>query len=90
MHCPKCVQEHTEHRDREIRIAKNLYGVIPVAEYTAAMEKAEAIPERKEPTFRETFDIGMEEDGSFSVGYSGDCTVCGYSHRFEHTEEVPL
>jgi hypothetical protein len=89
-HCPRCLQKHTEFRDAEIRIAKALYGVVEPDEYAAAMQSAEAIPERPEPSFRENWEIGIESDGFFSVSYGGNCTKCDYSHEFEHTEDVPI
>lgn len=90
MHCPRCEQAHVENRQKEIQKAKNLYGVIGPDEYNAAMQIAEAIPESPEDeTFRENYEIGMESEGTFTIGYSGHCTECDYSHDFDHTEEVP-
>lgn len=90
-HCPRCLKKHQEFRDGEIRIAKALYGVIDADEYAAAMQSAEAIPERpEEETFRENYEIGIERDGTFAVSYGGHCTKCDYSHEFEHTEDVPI
>ncbi len=91
MHCPKCLQKHQEDRDREIKAAKAKYGIVDADKYVDAMEKAEAIPEfPEEPTFRENYELGMESDGTFAVGYSGFCTKCAYSHTFDHTEDVPI
>jgi hypothetical protein len=90
-HCPRCLKRHTKFRDGEIRIAKNLYGVIDADEYAAAMQSAEAIPELPEgPSFRENWEIGIESDGWFVITYSGNCTKCDYSHEFKHSDDVPV
>lgn len=39
-------------------------------------------------TFREDFDQGMDEDGTFSVHYKGGCATCGFSHAFVHTDQT--
>ena len=37
-------------------------------------------------TLREDWDIGMLEDGTFSVEYSCMCRVCGFSFDFKHSQ----
>jgi hypothetical protein len=35
-------------------------------------------------TFREDYELGVQEDGTFYVRYRGGCTKCDFGHRFIH------
>lgn len=41
-------------------------------------------------TFREFFEIGVDEDGEFMVDYRGNCRDCGLSHSFRAIDTLDL
>lgn len=85
--CPKCKRTVNEKRDAEIRKAKASYGKVPEETYRAAIEKA-GRPIDLQETFREDYEQGMDDDGTYIVNYSGECTHCGFSHKYTHSEDV--
>ncbi len=87
--CPKCKRTENEKRDAAIRKAKASYGKVPEEKYRAAIEEA-GTPIDLQETFREDYEQGMDDDGTYSVSYSGRCTRCGFSHKYTHSEDVSL
>lgn len=75
--CPKC---------RQIKEAarKVLYGKVSEEEYLAVIQK----PEDSEPTFREDYELGIDEDGLFEMRYSGGCRVCGLQYSYRYAEQL--
>jgi len=45
-------------------------------------------PKEQSETLREDFEVWMDEDGEFHVDYRSHCQVCGFGHKFAHTEKV--
>ena len=95
--CPRCLR-NAENAKRALEAkAQAAYGKVPVEEFEKLREAA-AVPINVEKlrTFREDYELGMEEDGTFEVSYHGSCSRrhpeqgCGYEHRFRHIEEVPF
>ena len=39
-------------------------------------------------TWREDWEIGLQESNDLFVDYRGGCTVCKRTHKFTHTEAV--
>lgn len=85
--CPKCKKVANEARDKAIRKAKATYGKVPEETYQAAIEEAGEPVVLKE-TFREDYQQGMDDDGTYSVSYAGRCNSCGFSHRYTFSQDV--
>lgn len=89
--CPNCyriaIEEYNELGDTII----SSYGEIPRDEYMALVRKYESGMRKLEFTLREDYEIGIydDDDGAeFYVSYKAQCSECGFSHIFKHTEKV--
>jgi hypothetical protein len=85
--CPKCKRSENKKRDAAIRKAISSYGKVTEDRYRAAIEAAET-PVRLDETFREDYEQGMDDDGTYSVSYRGLCTHCGFSHEYTFSQSV--
>lgn len=92
--CPKCVKNRTQELEKKkAEIVKN-YGKVSSEEYFRLIDslKKEEVScsfETKEVlTLREDYEIGISENGEFSVGYSCSCSTCAFLFRFKHKEVV--
>jgi hypothetical protein len=81
--CPRCKAKAEADQDVKVKRAQESYGKVPADTYAQLLREAEAEPKLEE-TFREDYEIGMGESGEFYVTYRGNCTVCGFSHDFNH------
>lgn len=91
--CPRCKAR----RDLEIEQAKTealaAYGMVPPEEYEAKMVDARAMKPLAAETFREDYQIGLDEMAGgpvFAIKYKGACTVCNFGHYFVHRQPVPI
>lgn len=89
--CPGCAKQ------REVRISAaekavaDSYGQVSVDEFDAARaELARLKSGVADPTFREDYEIYGAEDGEVKVTYSGRCSVCGLSLKFEHAHPLDV
>jgi hypothetical protein len=95
--CPRCLK-NAENAKRALEaMAQAVYGKVTPDEYEELRVAAAApIDVEKLSTFREDYELGMVDDGTFEVIYSGSCSPrhplkgCGYEHKFRHIEEVPV
>jgi hypothetical protein len=85
--CPKCKRVANESRDKAIRKAKASYGKVTEEVYREAIEAA-GKPVCLKETFREDYQQGMDDDGTYSVSYSGRCLHCGFSHEYTFSQDV--
>lgn len=83
--CPKC-KRIREGRDEAInKKLQAAYGKVSADEYEARRQRTiEQVAKPLERTFREDFEVGMSDDGTFSVDYRGHCQTCGASFEFKH------
>jgi hypothetical protein len=86
--CPECLKRLQQTRQLAINEASLLYGEVPAEQFIQNLAKAEALPERPEITLREDYELGMSDDGEFSVNYSCRCTDCDFRHIFKISEQV--
>lgn len=89
--CPACRREYARKRSAEIAKVEASYGKVSVGSYSAELRRAEEMPTR--PTsedFAERYELGIEEDGHFSVSYSGRCLDCGAEFTFKHETTEPV
>ncbi len=87
--CPRCKVRTYGEQQRLIDEAMSAYGRLPADEYLRLRERAEDGVSLEE-TFREDYDVGLSEDGEFSVNYAGECQKCGLRHSFSHKEKVAV
>lgn len=87
--CPRCLANHKEQIAAELQEANQAYGKVPADEYRAKLDKAKANSEVElEDTLREDYQIGVDEDGQFAVGYRASCEQCNFVFRFDHTQSA--
>lgn len=87
--CPRCKAKAEKEQERKHQRAEESYGKVPADTYLQLMAEAEAEPALIE-TFREDYEIAMNEYGAFYVNYSGSCTECGFTHEFTHEETLKI
>ncbi len=84
--CPKCKKENDELNKKRILDAAKKYGKIPADEYIA-LAKEVSKPIELEPTMREDYDIGINENGQFAIYYRCSCSECNFKYGFDYAEE---
>lgn len=77
--CPKCKKAG------ENKLA-SAYGTMPEAEYLALVEKSK----RGNRNFLEYYEIGMDDEGTFDVNYSGYCNVCNFKYEYKTRIDVSI
>lgn len=91
-HCPRCTARMEKTlRQRETAIEKS-YGQVPIDQFDSDRERLRVDKgrfERREPTFREDYEITGADTGVVSIDYSGCCTECGLSLTFTETRPIP-
>ena len=88
--CPKCLAASRVERDKAFSELGGLYGKVPAAKYTEALDNARALPQAKtiRTTLREDFHSAMDDYGNLRITYSAYCPVCEFTHHFKHKERV--
>lgn len=87
--CPKCKRDAEKQRDDKKLKAGKSYGKVTPGEYLAALAESEKPTELGE-TFREDYWLGVNEDGFFSIDYSGSCGTCGLDHKFKYEKQLDI
>jgi len=87
--CPQCKFRTDLAKDDQRLKAGEAYGKVESAEYLEMLREAENPVEYK-TTFREDYELGVDEAGYFRVSYRGSCGVCGLSHEFEQGQQIDL
>jgi hypothetical protein len=87
--CPKCQDKHDKEWALKVKKVESLYGKVSAEEFIKARETIREKPKLEE-TFREDYEIGLDKDGTFSVGYVGGCTYkgCGFKVSYSYKKEV--
>lgn len=89
--CPRCISIGTAKLEERNAVIQSSYGIVPVADFDEArrtLEADRAAFERRDPTFREDYEIYGAETGTVTVSYSGFCSECGLKLKF--TEDHPI
>lgn len=87
--CPQC-KKNVETAKREAQVAAGeAYGKVDIHEYLEMLRAAEK-PIAITQTFREDYEIGINNDGTFSINYGGACEKCDFGHTFKHSEPLKL
>jgi hypothetical protein len=83
--CPVCLGEALDAKAADNKVAKDAYGEAPIEEFLLLKARAE-LPVAMESlrTFREDYEIGMCDDGMFSVTYRGGCNTCGAKFQYAY------
>lgn len=82
--CPKCKSEADEKHRKQILSAGEAYGKVEPEEYLRLIVSAE-VEINHENTLREDYELGVDEDGYFTVVYRCSCQ-CGFSYMYRHEE----
>lgn len=86
--CPQCRADAFKRDEKERRQIQALYGKVPAADYMKAVESFRPSRSALEPSLREDYEQGMDDDGYYLVSYSANCHECGFSWQFEHKEQA--
>lgn len=90
--CPQCVK-NLENEVTQLRnkLAEN-YGKIPANTYLQLVREVESKEKNKitDPTLREDYEIGIDQESTFDIVYSASCTVCSYSFKYKYQQDVSL
>lgn len=87
--CPRCKKQNEKDAADRLASAEASYGKVPASEYEKLIAAARK-PVGLTATFREDYELGVDEEGTFSVTYSGWCGSCRLAFKFEHSQKVPL
>jgi hypothetical protein len=85
--CPKCKRAAITEKERLLEEAAKAYGKVPPAEWKTLTENASKLETGNE-TLREDYELGVDSDGNFSVGYSCRCSECTFQFSFQKTEQA--
>jgi len=83
--CPKCTADALRLHEANVKKIDEVYGKISQEDYLKLVKQAEN-PVKIEETLREDYDIGVEQDGKFSILYRCSCEKCGFKHSFKYEE----
>jgi hypothetical protein len=90
--CQKCRVLRDKAIADAIERAKAAYGTVSEKKYQAVLQEvlanADKVPELGE-SLREDWDIGIEQDGKFSVGYRAYCEKCDFSFEYRYEQDIP-
>lgn len=89
--CPKCIlikEQEKKELSAEIDAA---YGRVSQQDYLDMVARGKIVTPL-EPTLREDYWIGLDEDNPvmFEVSYAANCSECGFKTEFHHTEIVDI
>lgn len=87
--CPRCWAELADKCIKLKQKVENEYGKISKEEYMELVEESRTAI-RATHSLEENYEIGMEKDGEFSIGYKCTCVSCGFLFTFEHTVQAKL
>ncbi len=85
--CPKCKKIQEKKADENIKMVAAAYGKVPEDEYLK-MKKELLNPPKQEDSLREDYELGIDDEGTFSISYSAYCSECGFKFLFEQTEDT--
>jgi hypothetical protein len=89
--CPRCVANAEKAKNAAAEKVRASYGKLPIDRWQKARKEAEAMPNGDEnETLREDYELYTDSGGELFVSYRCDCTVCGFSHSFEHKEQLKV
>lgn len=86
--CPRCKKNAEAKAEKAQADLAKLYGKISAADFLARSNALkDAAKEQLEETFREDYQVGMKEDGTFKTDYRGGCTECKFSFVFKEERD---
>lgn len=94
--CPRCkLKPEVDHfaiKAEMMSKAQEAYGKVSPGEYEDLKKAAQDYDDDPElPTnFREDYEQGVSDDGSYSVSYHGECQDCGFKFTFKYEEKLDL
>ena len=81
--CPACVEIAEKKRNERIKNANAKYGKVPIDEFMLMIFEAEK-PLRHEPTLREDYEQGIQDDGNYYVSFHATCNQCEFQFSYEN------
>lgn len=88
--CPQCKKiTDKKNKQRILNVGKQ-YGKVSPEEFIKLSAEASQ-PIKVEETLREDYEIGVDDEGMFTVSYVCSCEVCGFKYEFkkDHSTLTP-
>lgn len=88
--CPKCKKKEIEKSLQLKRHTEKQYGKVSSEKYRRLLKIAEepTILRAGVETLREDYEMRTTSEGMFFVNYGCSCDKCGFSHSFNHKEQL--
>ena len=88
--CPRCRKIEIETSLQLRTRAETQYGKVSSEKYLELLKKAgeATIVRAAAQTLREDYEMGITSDGMFFIDYGCSCDKCGFSHSFNHKEQL--
>ncbi len=89
--CPQCLAAAHEWQEAVQEAAERGYGTLPLEEFDRLRVEAskEIDPELADlSTFREDYELWVDEGFEFHVTYTGHCSRCHLHHSFKLDERI--
>lgn len=87
--CPKCLKKESSDKEELLDRIDKAYGRVPKEKYNELVESAKK-PTRIKATFREDYQIGLNDRDRFIIGYRGRCDECEFKYEFNIDKFVLL
>lgn len=87
--CPKCWDKLVDKKNKLKQRIVNEYGKTPKEEFMELVEESRLAIDATN-SLMENYEIGMERNGKFSIGYKCTCVSCGFFFTFEHVEQAKI
>lgn len=94
--CPKCRSVELRELDSFRNKVDQSYGKIPLEDFEKMRKEQKereekfSNPEEEKMTLREDWEIRMDESGEFRLRYNCQCSQCGFSFEYQHSEQCDL
>lgn len=89
-YCPKCKIKIEKENHELLKKLYDQYGKIHPEEWERMERETKFEIRLPDNTFREDYEIGVSNDGKFTVNYSGSCKECKLSFNYKYVTIVDL
>ena len=88
--CPQCIKLHNEEVKADHEALMAAYGDIDAGEFARIMRELDIKTNNgvMSNTLRENYELHMSADGVFTIDYRASCKTCGFSYKYNESEEA--
>jgi len=91
--CPECKKTGVKSLENKEKELMKSYGKVPLEKFDEMRLNFQKDGKKilnPDTNLREEYKLGINDDGMFRVSYSANCSICGFSHKYEHSEPTKL